>query len=798
MPRKPPPASSLEIHLLGPFRAVVDGVPVHERRWERRHAKLLVKVLALQHSQQLHREQLIDLLWPDEDLESAARNLHKVIHLARHALEPRLRSGAESRFILTHEKQVLLRAPGTMWIDAIEFERLATQALRASDPARHEAALALYADDLLIEDPYDDWAARPRERLRGLWRELLVNQAALLEGRGQYKEASACLARALEREPADEECHRGLMRLYALAGSRTAALEQYRLCREALARELGVEPEPSTEALHKQIDSGRLQAPPPAEPRAAPALRQLTFRRGWVQAARFAAAGEGVVFSAAWDGAELDLFRVEAQSLDARPLGLAGAGLLAAAPAGELAVSLGRRFRRGYVCTGTLALVTPDGGPARAVVDDVQWADSSADGAKLAIVREVAGCSRLEYPAGTVLYETGGWVSHARVAPGGDLVAFVDHMIAGDDGGEVAVVGADRQKRVLSGGWISAQGLAWSAGGEEVWFTATREGNTRALHAVTLGGYERHLYAGAGVLTLQDVARDGRALLTREHTRLGIVGRAPGQAEERDLSWHDWSLARDLSADGRLVLLTEAGEGGGAGYGAYVRPTDGAPACRLGEGSALALSPDGRWALTARKCRPMHLALLPVAGGEARPIAPAGLTYQPWACWFADGRRILFVATEGGGAPRLYVQDLAGGRPRVLASAEEGVELTSPHAISPDQQWVAAVGPDLRMYLYPVSGGAPRPVPEVDAGEIPVRWGADGASLFVRRRGDAPARLWRLELGDGRRALHAELMPAEKAGVHEILRMLLTAGGEGYAYTYTRELSDLYVVSGLR
>ena len=125
------------------------------------------------------------------------------------------------------------------------------------------------------------------------------------------------------------------------------------------------------------------------------------------------------------------------------------------------------------------------------------------------------------------------------------------------------------------------------------------------------------------------------------------------------------------------------------------------------------------------------------------------------------------------------------------------MELSTPHAMSPDQQVVAAVGLAQKMYRYPLEGGAPRPVAGGEAGEVPVRWGAEGASLLVRQRGSVPARLYELELGSGRRALRKELVPAERSGVHEILRVVVTPCGEGYAYTYTRELSDLYVVSGL-
>src|SRR5256885_16789221 len=125
-PEQSATSSSLEIHLLGHFRMLVDGQAVDERSFTRRKPKLLIKLLALQPHHQLHREQAMEYLWPDSDPASAANNLHKAIHMARHALEPSLKSVADSHFILTQEQQVILRAPGVFWIDVDAFaQRLA-------------------------------------------------------------------------------------------------------------------------------------------------------------------------------------------------------------------------------------------------------------------------------------------------------------------------------------------------------------------------------------------------------------------------------------------------------------------------------------------------------------------------------------------------------------------------------------------------------------------------------------------------------------------------------------------------
>src|SRR5438552_2455496 len=98
-------------------------------------------------------------------------------------------------------------------------------------------------------------------------------------------------------------------------------------------------------------------------------------------------------------------------------------------------------------------------------------------------------------------------------------------------------------------------------------------------------------------MTLHDIAADGRVLIGHGPERAGINGLAPGETRERDLSWLDWSLLKDISPDGRMLLLDETAEGGGAMGSVYLRPFDGTPAVRLGDGVASSISPDGEWVL---------------------------------------------------------------------------------------------------------------------------------------------------------------------------------------------------------
>ena len=261
MPRN---ASSLEIHLLGLFHISVDGQVIEGRQFTRRKPKQLIKLLALQPHHQLHREQAMEFLWPDSNPESAANNLHKAIHMARHALEPSLKSVADSHFILTEGQQVLLCAPGQLWIDVEEFEQRLAAAKGGSDVIAYEEARALYGGELLTEDRYEDWAAARREQLQNTHQEMLSKVARLYEARGEQKLAIERLQELATTDMSNEETHRDLMRLYALTGNKHQALKQYQICCDALQKQLDAEPERQTRELRQQIISGQLAPGPTA------------------------------------------------------------------------------------------------------------------------------------------------------------------------------------------------------------------------------------------------------------------------------------------------------------------------------------------------------------------------------------------------------------------------------------------------------------------------------------------------------------------------------------------------------
>jgi Tol biopolymer transport system component/predicted Ser/Thr protein kinase len=526
---------------------------------------------------------------------------------------------------------------------------------------------------------------------------------------------------------------------------------------------------------------------------ALPVYHPLTFRRGMVHAARFASDGKTIIYSAAWEGKSLQLFTTRPESPESHELEPAGADVLAVSSSGEMALSLRSHPVAQFLYSGTLARVPLVGGAPREVMDNVEWADWASDGSTLAIVRQEQGRHRLEFPPGKLLYEADGWIGHIRISPKSDMVALIDHPELGDDGGAVAVVDLAGKKTTLSTGWDSVQGIAWSPRGDEIWFTATRTGGDRSLYAVNLSATVRLLARVPGELTLLDVDRDGNVLLTRGNDRAGMIGLTPGEAKERDLSWLDWSVPGDLSADGRTVLFGETGEGGGPKYAVYLRKTDGSPAIRLSEGVGTALSPDGKWALARPNSTPAPLILLPTGVGEAKPLTHDSINHLN-VRWLPDGKQLVFSGNEAGHGFRLYVESPGEGKPRPISP--EGVNPAV--VISPKGDFAATVGPDHKIYLYPIAGGEPVPVSGAEPEEQPTGWSDDGRFLYLFRFGEIPSKVVALELSTGKRKLWKELVPADAAGIDTIRGITITPDAKAYVYGYIRTLSDLYVVEGLK
>ncbi|HEY6146295.1 MAG TPA: protein kinase [Thermoanaerobaculia bacterium] len=528
-----------------------------------------------------------------------------------------------------------------------------------------------------------------------------------------------------------------------------------------------------------------------------PSYQQITFGSGTIRSARFAPDGQTIVYSVSWDGTPLKLFLKHPSSPDSLPLALPSANLLGISPTGEMAIALDCRSNHPGVCAGTLARAALTGGSPRGVAEGIQETDWAADGEKFLVVRDVDGKGRIEYPLGKVLYQTSGHISYARLSPRGDRIAFLDHPFPLDDAGTVAVIDLEGKKTTLTGKWASEHGLAWEPSGREVWFTATEAGANRSLYAVTLDQKLRVVTRVPGGLKLHDIAKNGRVLLTRESPRVGIRGTLAGDEREKDMSFLDYSFAADLANDGKTLLFDEEGEAGGANYTVFLRKADNSPVVRLGEGNALALSPDGKWALAIIPLPDKPFLLLPTGTGEHREIALAGVSAEQGATWLPDSQGFVFGGSEKGHGVRVYVQTLAGGKPRPITP--EGVSVALPgFAVTSDGKWLAAIGADGKGALFSVENGSARPLPGVAAGEFPLRFSPDDKYVYLWKRGDIPARVTRLEVATGKRELWKDLMPVDPAGVERISNVLVSPDAKSYVYCYARLLSDLFVVEGLK
>src|SRR3989441_221209 len=429
-------------------------------------------------------------------------------------------------------------------------------------------------------------------------------------------------------------------------------------------------------------------------------FRQVTFRRGQIWGARFAPDGRAILYTANWDNGPRRLFLTSPLSPESRPLGFDDLRLVSVSRTGELALL---SFDGTMPITGgALWRVRMNAGAPSPVERNIMSADWSPDG-RMAIVRAIDGVTQLEFPPGSLVHKTSGWISGVRVSPTGDRIAFIEHPVRHDTRGTVKLVDASRTVHSVSDEWATASGIAWHPSRDEIWFTASRDGASKSLWAITPSGKLRPVAQTAGTMTLRDIAPDGSALASRDTERLEMAAVREGETTERDLSWLDWSRVADVSTDGRLVLFDESGVAGGPQYSVYIHRLDDGSTVRLGDGLGMGLSPDGKQVLTLSPQDRTRLRVLPLGEGKPIGLAATGLVYQ-WARYSQDGRLLLALANEPGKPLRLYVQPLEGKPfPMTPPTVVRNV------AISPDGTKVAvmAAGPPAPLYP-PIESGAGR------------------------------------------------------------------------------------------
>ena len=242
----------VQVRLLGGFRVERTNSAREVSDWQRRSAKTLTKLLAAHTEHALHRDQILDILWPGIAVESALNSFGKALHAARHALEPELPRREDSAYLHLTEGMLVLNSERVI-VDTDRFEQLAEAALRQGDINDYEGALAAYHGELLPEDRYESWCAERRNSLAELHVRLLLGVAEVLGKRGDRDKSAGCLREVLRLEPTREAAHRQLMSLYVQMGTPEQAVRQFQLCEDVLRRELDLAPQRETIALYHHV-----------------------------------------------------------------------------------------------------------------------------------------------------------------------------------------------------------------------------------------------------------------------------------------------------------------------------------------------------------------------------------------------------------------------------------------------------------------------------------------------------------------------------------------------------------------
>ena len=540
----------------------------------------------------------------------------------------------------------------------------------------------------------------------------------------------------------------------------------------------------------------------PAAPPLPPKFSPLTFRRGVVHSARFSPDGQSVVYSAEWNGDHSQVFATGGSSPESRPLVTDNATVLAISSEGEMALTMGCGH---YLlpmadCGGTLARSSISGAAPRQIASDVSAADWSPDGRLLAVIRRTGGRFRLEYPLGTLLKETSGWLSSVRISPDGASIAYVEHPTFGDDAGTVMVVDQQGRRKQTAGPWSSVEGLAWSPSGDEVWFIGAKphEGWASILRGITLKGKQRLIYRFSGITRLHDISRAGRVLLSSETFGIELYFHGVGQTKDRNLSWLGSSGVSDLSPDGREVAFWDGSESASEErFATYIRPTDGPSAVKLGAGYLPIFSPDGKWVLAALATT-QELVILPTGIGEMKVMSRSSIENHLGLGWLPDGKRIAFAGSSAGQGWHIYVQGVQGGTPVPVTPEILRPNTYDGACISPDGKFVWARDLSGAAALYPTDGGRPLPLSGLEEEDGWMNWGRDSRSAFVFSGDQSPAQVSQLNFLTGEKKPLFVITPADPAGVPLLTAIRMSADGKAYAYSYPRILSKLFVMTGLR
>lgn len=528
-----------------------------------------------------------------------------------------------------------------------------------------------------------------------------------------------------------------------------------------------------------------------------PRFTRLATGQGPIHAARFVPGGLSVLFSASWDGQPPSLYALSTKTQVHRELGIRNAQLLAVSSREEIVVAQHPVLRSGSL-SGPLFQASVAGSGMANVAPQGDGACYTRDGSQLAIVtaRSESGSS-LELPPGKPLYVSPNDLRHPRMSED-RIVLFEDAGLWGSTSGTLIEVDLRGQRRDLTR-VEELTGLALGPG-QDIWYSTHREGES-CIHALGRRGEPRLLLRHSGRLELQDVGEDGRALATLATQHQGMRMLGPGMTEPRDFGWQGAYRCYGLSHDGRRLLLGASGGWFSLKGPLYLRDAEGSPAIRVCEGLGDAcLSPDGTWIATGT---PEGAALVPATGGTPLPLRLDGLSPVSFPGIFPDNRRVLSMTRDAQGRSTFHVFS-PDAPPRLLCPAGRS-HFNSQDVISPDGRWMALLRDRLasqdsgvpRILILSTEDGTERASFPLEFAEAVIGWQGNAEGLYLLDRNRMPAILTHLDLGTGKRRLHARLGPADHSGIWGLSNLKVTPDGRHHAYSFFQQFSQLYLVEGL-
>lgn len=518
-----------------------------------------------------------------------------------------------------------------------------------------------------------------------------------------------------------------------------------------------------------------------------PEFRQISFRKGQVVSARFAPDAQTILYTLQ-SGAERRVYASNLLGPESREITGADGSLVSVSKSGEMALI--RPTGLTPLGGGTLWRMPVNGGGAIEVDRNIFSADWAPDGSQLAVARATGGTVQLEYPSGKVLYKTSGYLTSVRFRPDGREIAFVHHPLRHDEAGSIEIVDLEGHARVLSKNWNVVTALAWQPPSGDLWFSAARQGELRAIWAIPVsGGPVQRVLPGAGNLSIADISADGRVLVGRGGSRLEMAVSGSDSREAQDISWLDWSSVKDVSRGGEVVLFEENGDGVAGKSVVFLHRRADKSTVKLGTGMAMALNSDASEALVLDDTDRTVLRMIPIGPGKPRDLPRSGLTFQ-WARFYPGGKAMVALAGRGQEPLRLYKVGVEDGR--AVPIAPPGMVRNT--AVAPDGSEVAALCADGKLRLYPSGDSVP-----ADEPLAPILWTRDG--IIVQHTSaytSVPAKLSVVDPKTGAIRAFAMVDPGDRFGVNAITRVVMAPDARHWAFSYRRTNGELFLSDRLR